>query len=112
MKRILLHISDRDKWLQLFNQLKPMQAEGARDRWEIVVVADVFAGAVCIACNKSLREQMMDFVAAGHTILACEESLRCLNIRPESLPDFVRPIPNGIIEVVDRQAEGFCYIKV
>jgi intracellular sulfur oxidation DsrE/DsrF family protein len=80
--------------------------------WEIIIVADIFAGAVCIACNKSLKQQMIDFVETGQTIIVCEESIRCLNIPLKSLPDFVQTVPVAFTGIIQRQKEGFYYIKV
>jgi uncharacterized protein len=110
--RLLIHISDRDKWLPLLSELNGLIAADGEARFEVVILADIFAGAVCMACNKSLREQMMELVNSGHAILVCEESLRCLNMRTDSLPEFVQSVPNGLAELIKRQKEGFLYVKV
>ncbi|MCK8600247.1 DsrE family protein [Desulfoferrobacter suflitae] len=110
--RIVIHISDRDKWVSLLNELSSLKVLDQGECFEVIVVADIFAGAVCVACNKSLREQMAEFVNSGHSIVVCEESLRCLNIRVDSLPEFVQPVPNGLAELIKRQKEGFLYMKI
>lgn len=110
--RVLIHLSDRDKWSQALAQALSFARETAPSGLELVIVADIFAGAVCIACDRKLRETMIEFVEAGHRIEACEESLRRLNIRPEALPDFIRRVPNALSEIIRRQREGFHYIKV
>lgn len=78
----------------------------------IIIIADIFAGAVCIACNKSLKQQMIDFVEAGQKIVVCEESIKCLNIPLKSLPDFVQTVPVSLPEIIRLKGEGFRYIKV
>lgn len=110
--KVLIHISDRDKWSQALAQALSYSRETAPSGLELVIVADIFAGAVCIACDRKLRETMIEFVGAGHRIEVCEESLRKLNIRPEALPDFIRSVPNALPEIIRRQREGFHYIKV
>ena len=110
--RVLIHLSDRDKWSQALAQALSFARETAPSGLELVIVADIFAGAVCIACDRKLRETMVEFVHAGYRIEVCEESLRKLNIRSEGLPDFIRRVPNALPEIIRRQREGFHYIKV
>jgi len=112
MTKLLIHLSDRDKWVAVLNLATSLAAQPVTGRWEILIVADIFAGGVCVACNKALRQQMVDFVAAGHRILVCLESLRFLNLRPESLPDFVEVVPNSLEEIFKRLAEGWQYVKL
>ncbi len=109
---LLLHISDRDKWTSIFRLIEHFIQTVPEKDLQIAVLADVFAGAVCIACNQTLRQQMIDFTAAGHRILICEESLRCVNIKPEALPDFVHPVPNGLQEILTLTTQAYRYIKV
>ena len=111
-EKLLIHISDRDKWGSVFNLIDAMTKDLDGDDPEIVIVADIFAGAVCIACNKSLKEQMIDFVDAGQKILVCEASIKSLNIPLESLPDFVRTVPVSLEEIVRLKKQGFQYIKL
>jgi intracellular sulfur oxidation DsrE/DsrF family protein len=110
--KVLIHISDRDKWSLVLRQALSFSREMASNELELIIVADIFAGAVCVACDRNLRETMAEFVDAGHQIEACEESLRALNLRPEGLPEFIRKVPNALPEIIRRQREGFHYIKV
>jgi intracellular sulfur oxidation DsrE/DsrF family protein len=32
-------------------------------------------------------------------------------MKPENLPDFARPVSNGVQEIIQLQEEGFRYIK-
>jgi intracellular sulfur oxidation DsrE/DsrF family protein len=112
MPKLLIHISDRDKWSAALSLAASLAAQPVPERWEMQIIADIFGGGVCVACNKSLRQQMQDFVGAGHRILVCLESLRFLNLRPESLPEFVELVPNSLAEILKRQAEGWQYVKI
>ena len=38
-------------------------------------------------------------------------TLRANQIAPQQLPDFVRVVPAGVVEIAQRQEEGFSYIK-
>jgi intracellular sulfur oxidation DsrE/DsrF family protein len=110
--KILIHISDRDKWLSVIGLVTRLLDENNNDHTEITIIADIFAGAVCLHCNKSLKQQMIDFVETGQRIVVCEESLKCLNIPMKSLPDFVQTVPLSLPAIIRWQEEGFQYIKV
>ena len=110
--RLLIHISDRDKWGSVLSLVSRILNERNKNDLKIVIIADIFAGAVCIACSKSLKQQMIEFVEAGQSIVVCEESIRYLNIPLKSLPDFVKTVPVALWEIVRLQSEGFTYIKM
>jgi uncharacterized protein len=111
-RKILIHISDRDKWQTAVCLVAASMENKEADGLEIVIIADVFAGAVCLHCNQSLKQQMIDLAASGQQIFVCEESLKCLNFPLKSLPDFVRTIPVSLSEIIRLQEEGFHYIKL
>jgi intracellular sulfur oxidation DsrE/DsrF family protein len=110
--KVLIHISDRDKWSSTLTMCLNLARETTADALELVILADIFAGAVCVACDRNLRKLMNELVESGHTILACEQSLRNLNLRPEALPEFIGRVPNSLSEIIRRQCEGFHYIKL
>ena len=112
VNKILIHISDRDKWPAVFSQLAPLLDQDDSTDMKIAILADVFAGAVCIACNPELEQQMSAFVKSGHRILTCEESLRCLNIKTEKLPGFIQLTLTALGEIIRLLKEGYQYIKV
>ena len=110
--KLLIHLSDRDKWGSVLSLATQLMGVSEGKDLEIIIIADIFAGAVCIACNKSLKQQMIDFVKAGQKIMVCEESIKCLNIPLKSLPDFIQSVPVGLSEIIRLQGDGFRYIKV
>jgi len=50
-------------------------------------------------------------VGQGVRFLVCEQALRSRNSPPEIFPDYVSTVPSGIVELVVRQAEGWCYLR-
>ena len=111
-RKLLLHISDRDKW-PVALRLVEILVEGApEEQFQVVMVADVFAGGVCISCHRGLRDQMQALVAAGHQIRVCAASLQALNLRGEGLPEFMTLIPNSLSEIPALLAQGYQYLKL
>ncbi|MEM5786801.1 MAG: hypothetical protein AAGU11_05740 [Syntrophobacteraceae bacterium] len=110
--KVIVHISDRDKWTSALKQVEALIEEHPPGGVEVIVLADIFAGAVCVACDRGLKSRMEEFVGAGHRIIACEESLRGFNLRPEALPEFMETVPNVLAEIIKRQLQGFHYVKI
>jgi hypothetical protein len=111
LSKIVIHISDRDKWRLVLNQIAQIMEVEVASKPDIIIIADGFAVGVCIACDRMLREQMADFVDGGGRLLGCEESLRFLNMKSENLPDFIQAVSNGLEEIIRLQLEGFQYVK-
>jgi intracellular sulfur oxidation DsrE/DsrF family protein len=110
--KLLIHISDRDKWQSLCHLIMAYQDSPGGQDLHIVVVADIFAGGVCLACSKALRDNLEALVDRGHRILVCQDSLKSLNLRNTGLPEFMEAIPNSLGEISKLRAEGFQYVKV
>jgi intracellular sulfur oxidation DsrE/DsrF family protein len=111
-QKLLLHISDRDKWPVALRLVQSLVESAPAEQFQVVIVADIFAGGVCLACHRTLREQMEALVAAGHRIRVCAASLHALNLRTEGLPEFVSLVPNSLAEIPARLAEGYQYLKI
>ena len=112
VRKLLLHISDRDKWTIALRLVQSLTENLPEENYQVVMVADVFAGGVCLACHRQLREQMEALTAAGQRILVCAESLRALNLRPEGLPEFAVLITNSLVEIPRHLEEGYQYLKI
>jgi len=110
--KLLIHISDRDKWQVLCQLIADFHnSPGGRDV-HIVVVADIFAGGVCLACSSDLQDQLQALVDRGHRILVCTDSLNALKLRSRGLPACMEAVPNSLSVISQLRAEGFQYIKV
>ena len=111
LAKILIHISDRDKWRLVLNQIAQIMEVEEASKPDIIIIADGFAVGVCIACDRMLRGQMANFVDSGGRLLGCEESLAFLNMKSENLPNFIQAVPNGLDEIIRLKRKGFQYVK-
>jgi len=110
-QKILIHLSDRDKWRLVVKQAARLVEREGDAGLQITIIADIFAAGVCIACDRLLREEIQELSQKGFSILACEDSLRFLNLKPENLPEFIQCVPNGLRAILDLEDQGYHYIK-
>ncbi|MBN2817119.1 MAG: DsrE family protein [Campylobacterales bacterium] len=57
---------------------------------------------------KILQQQAGDSLE----IYACGNTMQNNNVKPEQIADNVKITPSGIIKIVERQKEGYAYIKI
>ncbi len=79
--------------------------------YTVIVLAN--AGAVPFYLEKSEAHApvIKELSEAGVKFRACINALNKNGIKPEELPSFVEVVPAGIVEIVDRQRDGFAYLK-
>jgi hypothetical protein len=109
---VLFHVSEQEVWPKAVVNIENYLKDIEKDKVEIEVVAN--AGAVVTYFNadkKELLERMANLSTEGVKFTACRNALKANDLAEEALPNFVKPIPAGITEIVIRQSEGFIYIK-
>ena len=114
--KVLFHVDDPARWpLALTN------AQNLRDycesRGEPGVIELVANGPAVQTLTREgagsagLDARMEALAAGGAVFAACRNAMRGLGIAPEALCAFVTPVPAGVAELAERQADGYAYIK-
>lgn len=58
-----------------------------------------------------LGEMMQDLKTKNVSFAACNNSMRKNNLTPDQLVPVANVVPNGVMEVVTKEEEGWSYIK-
>ncbi len=102
--QVVFHIDELNKWPLLLSNVKNFLAVEAEAKVEVVAYAEAVTYYVG---DEDLPEEMIgkvDFVACGN-------ALRAWEIETELLPEHVRVVPSGVVEIIHKQAEGYYYIR-
>ncbi len=112
MLKAIFHIDESAKWkLLLQNVQNLMQAAGPSPiRIEVLANAEAVKDHQTLAPSPGL-DKMRQLAGGGVVFAACNNSLRGFKIDPQQLPSFVQVVPAGVLELVQRQADGYAYIK-
>ena len=88
--KIIFHIDEPNKWPMVLENLKNVlnNAKETNRKYELEVLANSMA--VFPVCNNSLNK---------------------FNISKDELFSFCKVVPAGIIELAEKQSEGYLYIK-
>ena len=113
--KVLLHTNENDRWkIALGNAENLLSAvgEGAVD---VVMIGN---GESVIAYEKSPHLDSMKALAEkGVTFLACRNSMKKMkeegkiSVTEQELPAFVTVVPAGIVAIIEKQHEGYAYVK-
>ncbi len=79
--------------------------------YTVVVLANSGAAQFMKHTNNPHAGSMAELNAAGVSFRVCQNAMNKAGITKEDLLDFVHIVPAGIVEIVDRQRDGFAYIK-
>ena len=115
--KALFHIDDNSRWELLLGNAANMLAycDGAAEHppCEIEIVAN--GPAVTRLTAAAAREagiyDRLAALAGRVRICACNNALRANRIPAEELPPFVEVVPAGVVEIVEREEDGFAYLK-
>jgi len=106
--KVIFHIDENEKWNLTLTNVENTIAAG--EKIEIVVLANAKAVQEFII-HGDARERMIKLCSSGVSFVACQNALKANNIGIIDLPEFVKIVPAGIVELIKRQSSGFCYIR-
>lgn len=109
--KLVFHINENDRWPFTLRSVRNFirAAEGHR----AVVVAN--GGAVRsfsqLEADPNRMARIRGLEAEGVDFVVCEVALEERQVKEELIPDYVRTVPAGIVEIAKLQAEGYGYVK-
>lgn len=110
--KVIFHIDELAKWnLVLANVANLL--EGVLVSNETIDVK-VLANSEAVEYyrnNKDINLKLVDLNKKGVKFLACNNSLKGYNLKPDNLMDFINIVPVGVLELIKKQREGYAYIK-
>lgn len=114
--KIIFHIDEPNKWPMVLENLKNVlnNAKEKNVEYQLEVLAHsmaVFQLRELIARNTHLLDQFIENAEAGVVFAVCNNSLNKFNIAKDELFSFCKIVPAGVIELAEKQTEGYVYIK-
>ncbi|MBO1680472.1 DsrE family protein [Bittarella massiliensis (ex Durand et al. 2017)] len=110
---VLYHVDQMEAWqLAAGNALNMddyCRREGIFCQMEIVANGPAVKGLVEPAAP--YLSALAELAEKGMVVAVCQNALRANQIDPRQLPGFVRVVPAGVVEIAQKQEEGFSYIK-
>lgn len=108
MMRVIFHIDEMAKWTLLLANIVNFIKDFDKDNYSITVVVD---GEAVSGFTESIIVNKLKSLAEDITLRVCSNSLKHKHIAENLLPDFVKVVKSGVVEIAVLEEEGYRYIK-
>lgn len=124
--KLLVHVNEPERWFIALGNITNFLNDVGDENAEVIVVAngagvrgyigepaktDIQGEACAIGGPTANISTMKILNDRGVVFMACSKALDAQGIKIDDVPDFVKVIPAGMTEMVERQMKGFAYIK-
>ena len=110
--KVIFQVSDADpkKWNLTLNNAKNVQDAVGKDNVLLEIVA-YGPGIGMLKFESDVGSRVKDAVDSGIKVVACENTMKAQKIaRSDMLPE-VAYVGAGVVELAQKQAEGYAYIR-
>lgn len=113
---VLYHLDEEKRWPLLLTNVSNMLLFGKQHQKEFHIEIVINARAVRqlkkeIAQELGYAKAFEELLAQGVIIAGCQNALRSSNINEADLQEGITLVPSGVVEIAEKQQEGYSYIK-
>lgn len=110
--KMVIQVSDGDakKWNLSLNNALNVQKEVGKDASIIEIVA-FGSGVNMLKMDSEVGSRVQDAMAAGIKIVACENSMHGMQLKPEDMLTGVGYVKAGVVEIARKEQAGYAYIR-
>jgi intracellular sulfur oxidation DsrE/DsrF family protein len=110
--RAVFQVSDADpqKWnLTLANVANAQEALG-KDAAEIEIVA-FGPGIDMLRKDSPVAARVAEALRSGVRVVACQNTMRARKLAPADMLPEIGAVPSGVVEIMQRQRDGYAYLR-
>jgi intracellular sulfur oxidation DsrE/DsrF family protein len=109
--KVVIQVSDADPatWNLALNNVKNFQA-ATKGEAKVEVVA-YGPGIGMLTADSEVAGRVSEAVAGGTKIVACANTMKAKKLTKEDMNPSVGIVPGGVVEIMDRQMDGYAYIR-
>jgi intracellular sulfur oxidation DsrE/DsrF family protein len=110
--RVVMQVSDNDegKWNLALNNAKNLQSAFGKGNVDIEIVV-YGPGIGMLKAESTVGNRIADAGAAGVKVVACENTMKAQKLARADMLDTIAYVPGGVVEIMERQKEGWAYIR-
>ncbi len=110
--KVVFQVSDNDptKWNLTLNNVRNVQADLGEDN----VIAEIVVYGPGISMLKSgspVAQRVADALGKGVKVIACENTMKGQKLTYDDMLPKIGYVPAGVVELIQRQGDGYAYIK-
>lgn len=110
--QVVVQVSDADqgKWNLALNNARNLQADLGKDNVDIEIVV-YGPGIGMLKADSLVANRILDAEAAGIKVVACQNTLRAQKIDKDDMINGIDYVPAGVVEIAQRQKQGWAYLR-
>ena len=111
-EKLVVQVSDNDpkKWNLALNNIKNVQDALGKDKVDIELVV-YGPGIDMLKMESSAGNRVNEAVANGIKVVACENTMDAQKLTKADMLKSISYVPAGIIELMQKQQQGYAYIR-
>ncbi len=109
---VVVQVSDDSEtnWNQAINVVRNIQNAYGKDKVDVELV--VFGnGAGLLKFDSSLAGRIDDTLANGAQVVMCENSMKARKLTPADMHAKIGYVKAGVVEIIERQKQGWAVIR-
>lgn len=112
--KVIFHVDELNKWNLALRNVNNLLDAIDNNNFDIEVLANSEAVKVYVSNNETeitISNIIKTLSDRGIKFVACNNALKAFNIKKEDLNTFIYIVPVGVLELVNKQMEGYSYIR-
>ncbi|KAF0426685.1 hypothetical protein GBO86_01370 [Pediococcus acidilactici] len=108
--KIIMHIDEMEKWPMVLSNLAHLNEHYAETNNVIELLVNGPAVAA-LQTSQSQNATIKDALQPLDQLVVCQNSLKQRQISLDSLISDAKVVPSGVVELVEKQAAGYAYLR-
>ena len=110
--KVVFQVSDDDpgKWNLTLNNVRNVQTDLGADRVTVEVVA-YGPGIGLLQADSVVAQRVAEALGQNVRIVACENTMKAKQLTAADMLPKIGYVAAGVVELIQRQADGYAYIK-
>jgi uncharacterized protein len=110
--KVVFQVSDNDaaKWNLTLNNVRNVQSDLGADKVSIEIVA-YGPGIGMLKMDSPVAQRVAEALGHQVKVVACENTMKAQNLATADMLPAIGYVPAGVVELIQKQAAGYAYIK-
>lgn len=110
--KLVIQVSDNDtgKWNLAMNNAKNIQKDLGKANVELEIVV-YGPGIGMLKADSEVGNRVAEAVESGVKVLACQNTMRGQKLNKEDMHASVGYVPSGVVEIMQKQLQGYAYLR-
>ncbi|MEW6935914.1 DsrE family protein [Trueperella pyogenes] len=109
--KLVFHINENDRWPFTLRSVHNFVRAGEGNRAVVVANGGAVRSFSQLEADPNRMARIRGLEAEGVDFVVCKIALDERQVKEDLIPDYVRVVPAGIVEIAMLQAAGYGYVK-